>query len=249
MKSIFKSICVFLIVLMVPCALFAKDYFITYDWSSIQNIPTYVRYQVDGGDWIESDTTGVLLSLDETVDHVVNVSTSYDGVIYGQPSVVNIPKTEAIAEEAELPVVGKEEYSEPTEVAKKAKNINIALSGQIVFSKNYGKSLAGDFSQVFTLGKSRFALGYSVGGFVDLTRAAGKIKINSFGAQLGLQTTFKINTGLHAVLTAGALAALPTKKQLDLNAYASAGLIIVLNDVLALGLKATYVHPIKSFAL
>lgn len=82
------------IMMALPFAVLARDVYVSFDWSGVDVVPQYLRYQIDGvddGGWVpcDPDAEGLLLSLDGAA-HMVYVQASYDGVIYGKASVAEI---------------------------------------------------------------------------------------------------------------------------------------------------------------
>ena len=252
-----------ILIAAVPASLIAGDVFVSFDWTGISPVPTYLRYQVDGqadGSWTAGDASasGILLNLDETVSHTVYVQASYDGTLYGKASSVAIaaaasesaPASAVSAEEpasyVEEPMQAAVEKTEAVSNTKSSLQSMISLDGSFVMYKTgsgHSKALAGTFSQDFFKEGKNFGMGYSLGVFWD--------KPLVFGVKIGPDFAFKLGKKFSLAAGAGVMGDMDVKvhDSINLSAYAEAGLRFAFSDGFAIGAKFTYVYPFKSFAL
>lgn len=266
-----RKIWTFVLVILiaaVPASLIAGDVFVSFDWTGISPVPTYLRYQVDGqadGSWTAGDASasGILLNLDETASHTVYVQASYDGILYGKSSSVAIAAAasesassssasaesvtaEEPASSVEEPMQAAVEKTEAVSNTKSSLQSMISLDGSFVMYKTgsgHSKALAGTFSQDFFKEGKNFGMGYSLGVFWD--------KPLVFGVKIGPDFAFKLGKKFSLAAGAGVMGDMDVKvhDSINLSAYAEAGLRFAFTDGFAIGAKFTYVYPFKSFAL
>lgn len=256
-----------MVIVLFPAMIFAGDVFVAFDWTGIDPMPQYVRYQIDGqseGNWISADATagGMIVNVQRDSDHVVYVQASYDGILFGSASSLTIPvlvsapalsvetKDSQAVSTAEEPVAATETSTSDKEVAvaDTSADLNkagsfISLDGSFVlYDKEgvYSKALAGSFNQDFFLKQSDFGIGYSIGAFWD--------KPLVFGLKLGPEIAYRIGR-VHLMLGGGVMGDMDaaTHNSITMSAYGEAGLRFAITKGFGIGAKFTFVYSFANF--
>lgn len=261
------------IMMTLPFALLAQDVYVSFDWSGVDVVPQYLRYQIDGVDdegWVPCDpgAEGLLLSLDEAA-HMVYVQASYDGVIYGNASVAEIAAEAGSAVAAGDAVSGQGAAAEAVALADsdaKVASVAGAASDAGAAQGAGGKaavrsmaSLNGSFCLYKTgTGVSKcLALDFTHDFFINQSSLGFGYSIGVlwdkplvFGLKVGADAAYL--SGRSALSLGGGVMAdmdVQARDAVTLSAYWDVGLRFAVTERLAIGAKFTYFYSLKDFPL
>lgn len=266
------------IMMTLPFAAFAQDVYVAFDWSGVDVVPQYLRYQLDGvddGGWIPCDPSaeGLLLSLDGAA-HMVYVQASYDGVIYGNASVAEIAAEDGSAVTAgDAAVSGQGAAAGASADADADADADAgAVSGAGAASDGDAVREAGGKAAVRSLAglNGSFCL-YKTGTGVSKCLALDfthDFFINQSSLGLGYSIgvlwdkplVFGLKAGVDAVYLSGrSLLSLgggvmgdmdvQARDAVTLSAYWDVGLRFAVTERFAIGAKFTYFYSLKDFPL
>lgn len=264
------------IMMTLPFAAFAQDVYVAFDWSGVDVVPQYLRYQLDGvddGGWIPGDPSaeGLLLSLDGAA-HMVYVQASYDGVIYGNASVAEIAAEDGSAVAAGDAAASERGVAAAAGASADAGVDSDAASGAGAASDGDAVREAGGKAAVRSLAglNGSFCL-YKTGTGVSKCLALDFthdffIKQSSLGLGYSIGVlwdkplVFGLKAGVDAVCLSGrSLLSLgggvmgdmdvQARDAVTLSAYWDVGLRFAVTERFAIGAKFTYFYSLKDFPL
>ena len=250
-----KRTAAFLLVLIAASAMvFAADIFVSFDWTGVENVPQYLRYQVDGqedGLWIACDSSvpGILITVDENADHTVYVQASYDGTIWSVSAEAFYAAAVAVSEPAAEPEVATTEAVAEVEAEAPAEKkgtygiTSFDFAGALYQTQSgLSKALSISYARDYFSGNSKVGAGFVLGLFWD--------KPMTLGFKFGGEVAYKLGligfaAGIGGMVDMNVL----THDALTFSFVGEAGLRLYANNDFSIGAKINYILPIKTKAL